>query len=347
VQPHRRRRIQPLGSWRLAPNFHATMTSANGTGVGVEFIASTVVTLGMAIAPVDPRIIPWIDNNMGSGAARFDSTGARAGKHHGSVFPDFIPTYDLIALARTDNYLDGVKESVQHIGDALHQPLIHPWASRRFSAPRRPAPREKTPMPNVEAVTPTANGVILLRDVSADSPHAQRQAVEAARIPGSRVGRLYGAAGAVLLIRCAYQYSRPLVRIETAAPTEQHEESAWQWETPTSLNLPPDASASMPQTTTSPNRCQTSNWKQAQAPTPSHSPIKVSRPGRTSIFIKPPGPFSAGHYPPCSSARIHARWASSGGVSGRHGVARRPRYAWREPISPGYRIAHRCCQSLE
>jgi hypothetical protein len=96
------------------------MTSADSTGVGAEFIASTVVTLGMAITPVDPRVIPWIDNNMGSGAVRFDSAGARAGKHHGSVFPDFIPTYDLVALARADNYLDGVKESVQHIDDALH-----------------------------------------------------------------------------------------------------------------------------------------------------------------------------------------------------------------------------------
>jgi len=92
-------------------------------------------------------------------------------------------------------------------------------------------------VPTIEAITPTANGVFLVRDISADSTDAQRQAADAARIPGSRGGRLYGAAGAVLLIRCAHQYSRPLVRIQTTN-TEQRQLPPWQWESPVSLNVP-------------------------------------------------------------------------------------------------------------
>ncbi|WP_433222524.1 hypothetical protein ACQP00_23700 [Dactylosporangium sp. CS-047395] len=61
---------------------------------------------------------------------------------------------------------------------------------------------------------PTAEGLFLLWDVSADTPAAQRPAADAARIPGSRGGRLFGAAGAVLRVRCASQYSRPRLILE-------------------------------------------------------------------------------------------------------------------------------------
>ncbi|WP_433064086.1 hypothetical protein [Dactylosporangium sp. CS-033363] len=61
---------------------------------------------------------------------------------------------------------------------------------------------------------PTAEGLFLLRDVSADTRAAQRPAADAARIPGSRGGRMIGAAGAVLRVRCASQYSRPRLILE-------------------------------------------------------------------------------------------------------------------------------------
>lgn len=112
---------QPLGSWRTSPYFHATMTSANQTGVGVEYLAHATVNMSMAITPVTPNIDPWIDNNMTTGQVRFDSAGARAGTHNGTVFSDFIPTFDLLALARADNNHETTyKESIQHIDDALH-----------------------------------------------------------------------------------------------------------------------------------------------------------------------------------------------------------------------------------
>ncbi|MDW5324413.1 hypothetical protein [Plantactinospora sp. KLBMP9567] len=89
----------------------------------------------------------------------------------------------------------------------------------------------------VECVIPTADGVFLVRDVSADTAVAQQGAADAARIPGSRAGRGYGAAGGVLLVRCADQLSRPRLRIEIlgAAPADQ---PPWRWEPHTTLDLP-------------------------------------------------------------------------------------------------------------
>lgn len=92
-------------------------------------------------------------------------------------------------------------------------------------------------MPTIATITPTANGVFLVRDISAESVQAQRGAADAVRIPGSRGGRLYGAAGAVLLIRCAHQYSRPLIYL-TTTNEEQHHPDTWQWESPVILDVP-------------------------------------------------------------------------------------------------------------
>ncbi|MCI4066107.1 hypothetical protein MRQ36_27590 [Micromonospora sp. R77] len=111
---------QPLGSWRLAPTWQVTMTSANNTGVGSEFLATSLVTMSMAITPLSANIQPWVENNMTTGQVRFDSAGAVAGKYNGTVFSDFTPTYNLVALARADNNEDGVRESILHIDDALH-----------------------------------------------------------------------------------------------------------------------------------------------------------------------------------------------------------------------------------
>jgi hypothetical protein len=58
---------------------------------------------------------------MTTGQVRFDSAGARAGMHNGTVFSDFTPTFDLLRLAREDNNHETMyKESIQHIDDALH-----------------------------------------------------------------------------------------------------------------------------------------------------------------------------------------------------------------------------------
>jgi hypothetical protein len=89
----------------------------------------------------------------------------------------------------------------------------------------------------VECVIPTADGVFLVRDVSADTAVAQQGAADAARIPGSRAGRGYGAAGGVLLVRCADQLSRPYLRIEILDTTPA-DASPWHWEPYTTLDLP-------------------------------------------------------------------------------------------------------------
>ncbi|MGI5150021.1 NucA/NucB deoxyribonuclease domain-containing protein [Plantactinospora sp. CA-294935] len=113
-------REQLLGTWRLDPRFDVTMTSPDGTGIGAEYLVDSLVELNMAIMPVDPRIAPWIEDDMTRAQVRFDSAGQVAGKHNGTVFADFIPTYDLLALARADGNEQAVRESIQHIDDALH-----------------------------------------------------------------------------------------------------------------------------------------------------------------------------------------------------------------------------------
>lgn len=113
-------REQPLGTWHLNPRFDVTMTSPEGTGIGSELLVNSLIQLNMAIIPVDPKVAPWIENDMTKAEVRFDSAGAVAGKHHGTVFSDFTPTYDLLALAQAEGYQLEVAESVQHIDDALH-----------------------------------------------------------------------------------------------------------------------------------------------------------------------------------------------------------------------------------
>jgi hypothetical protein len=114
--------MQPLGDWQAVPTARFTMTSPNGTGSGNDFRVPVLLQLNMAILPVDPTIIPWVENDMATGDLRFDSAGAVAGKTNGTVFSDFAPTYDLLAIARADANENGVQESIQHIDDALHHP---------------------------------------------------------------------------------------------------------------------------------------------------------------------------------------------------------------------------------
>jgi hypothetical protein len=111
---------QPLGIWQLNPRFDLTMTSVDGTGIGAEYLVTSLVELNMAIMPVDPKIAPWVEDDMTRAQVRFDSAGQVAGKHNGTVFSDVIPTFDLLAMARADGYEADVKESIQHIDDALH-----------------------------------------------------------------------------------------------------------------------------------------------------------------------------------------------------------------------------------
>ncbi|GGQ83496.1 NucA/NucB deoxyribonuclease domain-containing protein [Couchioplanes azureus] len=114
---------QPLGGWETAPRFHATFTSAEQTGVGDEFRALSTPSLGLQVIPVNPEHVPYVETNMTRAEVRFDSAGARAGKHHGAVFSDFTPTFDLVKIAQADHYEDGVKESILHIEDALYRPI--------------------------------------------------------------------------------------------------------------------------------------------------------------------------------------------------------------------------------
>lgn len=64
-----------------------------------------------------------------------------------------------------------------------------------------------------EAVVATYEGVILVRDVGVDTHADERAASEAARIPGSRGGRMIVAVGTVLRVRCGDQLTRPWVRL--------------------------------------------------------------------------------------------------------------------------------------
>jgi hypothetical protein len=59
-----------------------------------------------------------------------------------------------------------------------------------------------------EGIIDTADGVFLVRDIGA-SYEDQRAASAATRIPNSRAGRMLGAAGGVLQVRCGHQRSRP------------------------------------------------------------------------------------------------------------------------------------------
>ncbi|MET7420900.1 hypothetical protein [Dactylosporangium sp. NPDC005555] len=90
----------------------------------------------------------------------------------------------------------------------------------------------------VESIIPTGEGVFLIRDVSANTPESHKPAWNAARNPGSRGGRLLGVAGPAMLIRCAHQFSRPLLRIEPLDAEPGDAEPPWQWEPPAVLTLP-------------------------------------------------------------------------------------------------------------
>lgn len=113
----------PLGSWQALPRMHVTYTSADQTGIGDEYLAHASTALGLAVLPLDPKTVPYVETGMTRAVVRFDSAGARAGKYNGAIFSDFIPTFDLLKLARADNYESGVKESVLHINDALYRPI--------------------------------------------------------------------------------------------------------------------------------------------------------------------------------------------------------------------------------
>ncbi|MCI4066108.1 hypothetical protein MRQ36_27595 [Micromonospora sp. R77] len=89
----------------------------------------------------------------------------------------------------------------------------------------------------LETVLPTDNGLFLLRDVAANTADDQRAAFQASRIPGSRAGRRVAAAGPVLLVRCAHQYTRPHVRVDVLGGTPD-DDGPWQWEERMRLVLP-------------------------------------------------------------------------------------------------------------
>jgi hypothetical protein len=87
-----------------------------------------------------------------------------------------------------------------------------------------------------EGIIDTADGVFLVRDIGA-SYEDQRAASAATRIPNSRAGRMLGAAGGVLQVRCGHQRSRPRVRMEID-DSSPHRGPDWQWAEPLTLTLP-------------------------------------------------------------------------------------------------------------
>ncbi|MFI7209935.1 hypothetical protein [Micromonospora maritima] len=73
--------------------------------------------------------------------------------------------------------------------------------------------------------------------MAADRPQDQRAAFQASRIPGSRAGRRVAAAGPVLVVRCAHQYTRPRIRVEAVAGARD-DDPQWHWEERMRLVLP-------------------------------------------------------------------------------------------------------------
>ncbi|MFI1997054.1 hypothetical protein [Actinoplanes sp. NPDC020271] len=88
-----------------------------------------------------------------------------------------------------------------------------------------------------ETIVDTAEGTFLIRDALADTDADQAAAARAARIPGRRGGRMLGAAGTVIQVRCAHQYSCPQIRIEVLDAATPADEGAWQWAEPLELTV--------------------------------------------------------------------------------------------------------------
>ncbi|MEV4709630.1 hypothetical protein [Actinoplanes sp. NPDC049316] len=90
---------------------------------------------------------------------------------------------------------------------------------------------------NAEAIIDTEDGTFLVRDALADTYADQGAAARASRIPGSRGGRMLGASGTVLQVRCAHQYSSPWVRVEVLDGAVEAGEEPWEWAEPSGLTV--------------------------------------------------------------------------------------------------------------
>ncbi|SCG39119.1 NucA/NucB deoxyribonuclease domain-containing protein [Micromonospora coxensis] len=127
-----------ITQWELMDDrsFGATWTTPDNTGEGLLKTISAPVGLNMSIVTTGrPDVRPWSETGMASGATvRFDSAGAKAGKHHGTVFSDVIPTFNLRALAARDGRSGEVMYTVRHIEDALLRP-IRTFPSFPFKSP--------------------------------------------------------------------------------------------------------------------------------------------------------------------------------------------------------------------
>jgi hypothetical protein len=111
-----------LEGWKSDLRFAGTVTTPNGIGDGPHAIVKATLALGLAVESNMPNIDSWYDEGAGFSRIRFDSAGAVAGKHHGAVFTDHIPTYDLLAIADQRGTRSEIMESARHIDDALHHP---------------------------------------------------------------------------------------------------------------------------------------------------------------------------------------------------------------------------------
>lgn len=109
-----------LENWKSALHFSGSVSTPNGTGEGPHAIVKSTMWLNLAVESNMPRVDSWYDEGAGFSRIRFDSAGAVAGKHHGAVFTDHIPTYDLMAIADAKGTRGEILESARHIDDALH-----------------------------------------------------------------------------------------------------------------------------------------------------------------------------------------------------------------------------------
>jgi hypothetical protein len=90
---------------------------------------------------------------------------------------------------------------------------------------------------HAEAIIDTADGTFLIRDALADTSADQRAAARASEVSGRRGGRMLGAAGSVLQVRCAHQFSSPSVRIEVLTDPAPPGAGPWHWEKPSELSV--------------------------------------------------------------------------------------------------------------
>ncbi|GAA2836265.1 DUF4434 domain-containing protein [Crossiella cryophila] len=118
--------------WRDNRKHTFRITSPDTAGEGVHKILRSGFDLRMRMVHRMPNVDPWSEDEMTRSVLRFDTAGTALNKSTGTVFPDFVPSYDLL---RTSDLT--VAETTRHILDAQFHP--------RRTYPRHPGNTKNVP----------------------------------------------------------------------------------------------------------------------------------------------------------------------------------------------------------